>query len=45
MQCVSSYAVEIKKQNIPIRHTLGVYGGMNSDSVMITVANTPSAAS
>ena len=25
MQCVSSYAVEIKKQNIPIRHTLGVY--------------------
>ena len=25
MQCVSSYAVEIKKQNIPIRHTLSVY--------------------
>ena len=25
MQCVSSYAVEIKKQNIPIRHTLGIY--------------------
>ena len=25
MQCVSSYAVEIKKQNIPIRQTLKIY--------------------
>lgn len=25
MQCVSSYAVEIKKKNIPIRQTLKIY--------------------
>ena len=39
MQIISSYGVEIKKQNIPIRHTLRIYRAAVSYLIRVYAEN------